>query len=365
MRNAPGEPHPRSVRAWFRLLLERVWHANRGILLGATLIVVTGFGLEWALSLPGLMRDIWYWPSFEFLFLFAWLPLPFALLFGCLAVRDNSGRFLPGLPGWKMAWMRFRAGHFSASRFAGALLAGGAAAVVINAYGSWKRVLPQVAPFSWDARFARWDSLLHGGRQPWEWLQPLLGHPGITTALDAVYFKWLPVFGAVIAWQAWSGRTELRVRFFFSVFFVWIVIGGVLATAFSSAGPCYFEHVVADANPYQNLLRYLDGIAATGFHTRSIQAGLWTAYATNSATPYTGIAAMPSVHVAMPVLYALVGWSHSRLLGTLFALYAATVLVATVHLGWHYAIDGYASGVLVVAWWVLLGKWRSVRGNLL
>jgi hypothetical protein len=358
-----SEPHAASVTIWFRSLFGAVWRANREILLGAALVVAAGFALQVALPIPALMRDLAFRPSFQYLLLFLWLPLPIAILLGRLAVRDDSNNFLPGVRGWRIAWERFRHGQLSSDRCVGAVLAGCAVSLVINTYGSWKRVIPTVAPFSWDARFAKLDLVLHGGSHPWEWLHPVVGRPLITSALDTLYFMWLPVFGVVLAWQAWSGRTQLRARFFLSVFFVWVVIGGGLATMFSSAGPSFYGYLIPGADPYAVLLSYLDSVADADFNTRTMQHALWQAYSTNSASPYMGISAMPSVHVGMPVLYALVGWSYSKVLGTLLALYAVGVLIATVHLSWHYAIDGYVSAILVIAWWWVLGRWRRFRGS--
>jgi uncharacterized membrane protein len=55
------------------------------------------------------------------------------------------------------------------------------------------------------------------------------------------------------------------------------------------------------------------------------------------------------------VLFALVGWRTSRLLGWLFTAYACVILIGSVHLGWHYAVDGYFSiaGALLI--------WAGVR----
>ena len=60
---------------------------------------------------------------------------------------------------------------------------------------------------------------------------------------------------------------------------------------------------------------------------------------------------MPSLHVATPVLFALLGWRTHRWLGVAFTIYAAIVLVGSVHLGWHYAVDGYASIIAVPLIW--------------
>jgi TRAP-type C4-dicarboxylate transport system permease small subunit len=64
---------------------------------------------------------------------------------------------------------------------------------------------------------------------------------------------------------------------------------------------------------------------------------------------------MPSLHVALAVLYPLVGFRVNRWLGVAFVLYAFLILLGSIHLGWHYAIDGYVSAIAVIAIWKLVG----------
>jgi PAP2 superfamily len=71
--------------------------------------------------------------------------------------------------------------------------------------------------------------------------------------------------------------------------------------------------------------------------------------------PVNGISAMPSVHVAVAVLFALAGGRAGRWPGRLFTAYAGIVLLGSVHLGWHYAVDGYVSAAIVAGLWLLSG----------
>ena len=69
---------------------------------------------------------------------------------------------------------------------------------------------------------------------------------------------------------------------------------------------------------------------------------------------------MPSMHNATAVLLALVGWKISRPLGIGLTAFAVLILLGSVHLGWHYAIDGYFALVLALAsWWIsgLISGW--------
>ena len=88
-----------------------------------------------------------------------------------------------------------------------------------------------------------------------------------------------------------------------------------------------------------------------------MQEGLWLRYTGQMpGSPYTGISAMPSIHVAMPLVYALTARATARWLAVAFGLYGLLILLGSVHLGWHYAVDGYVSvGAVLILW-------RSARG---
>ena len=68
-----------------------------------------------------------------------------------------------------------------------------------------------------------------------------------------------------------------------------------------------------------------------------------------------GISAMPSVHNALAILYCLTTFAINRKLGILFGLYAFAIWIGSIHLGWHYAVDGVASLILMIGLWKLTG----------
>ena len=87
-----------------------------------------------------------------------------------------------------------------------------------------------------------------------------------------------------------------------------------------------------------------------------IMDALWKAYETGDGV-VNGISAMPSMHVGTSVLFALLGFaSGKRWVGWLLAGFAALIMIGSVHLGWHYAIDGYAGALVAVFGWWAAGK---------
>ena len=274
-----------------------------------------------------------------------------SLLRARLRVRAADGSRVSGRRGWAEAWRTQRRGPLSARRLGGFLLVLIALPLFARAFIGWKAAIPSLNPFAWDPQFAAWDAALHGGAQPWEVLQPLLGRPPVTRLLDAVYLMWHLVLVGVVVWQAWNPDRRARLQFLLAFVLAWILLGTVLATVLSSAGPCYYAQVAGQPDPYAGLFRYLHSVDAhTPLGNLQAQQWLWDNY--RSGVENVSISAMPSMHVALPLLYVLASLRRPALaLG--FAVYGLLILVASVHLGWHYAIDGYASVLAVpVIWWL-------------
>jgi hypothetical protein len=240
---------------------------------------------------------------------------------------------------------------------AGMLLFGGTFTVI-------KTSIPYFTPFAWDVTFEQWDRWLHGGVAPWQLLQPLLGRPQITHALDWLYDLWFYILSLIWAWQAFSLRDHrLRRQFFFTVLVGWILIGNVAAMLLSSAGPCFFGKITGLPDPYDPLMSYLlDADRVQPIFAVGAQQILWQAYTLQALTVGAGISAMPSMHVALAALFALVCWRVRRWLGIVMTIYALIVMVSSVHLAWHYAVDGYFGAVGMIAIWWIVGR-ALARGD--
>jgi PAP2 superfamily len=224
-----------------------------------------------------------------------------------------------------------------------------------STFNSLKQTLDDVRGFPWDVTLARADAWLHGGRQPWEWLQPLVGHLAVMRWVDRVYMAWFPVLLVFLLWVAWTPDRALRQRTLVAALLTWIVCGVLLAFVFPSAGPCYYGAVTGMAiDPFAPLMAQLRAHEAQGFLFATFnQRGLWAASQQDVWLPFGGISAMPSLHVGMAVLMALVIRARGRLIGGLAWLYAIAVHVGAVALGWHYAVDGYLAGACAFALWRL------------
>jgi membrane-associated phospholipid phosphatase len=208
------------------------------------------------------------------------------------------------------------------------------------------------------------DRALHFGVDPWRLLQSVLGFDNVTFALNMFYNFWfLALFGCFM-WFGFATRASVnRTQFFLAYMLTWLIGGGLLALVFSSAGPVYFGKLGLSPDPFAELMTYLYGV-----HERipiwalKTQEILWDGY-TGKTAPI-GISAFPSMHNASTLLFALAAWNRSRGLGIAFAIYSVIILVGSVHLGWHYAVDGYAGLALAaVCWWVagFIARWHHAR----
>lgn len=231
-----------------------------------------------------------------------------------------------------------------------------------STFGSLKRLIPHIQPFAWDERFWRIDRALHGGVDPWRLLQPLLGSPEATLFINVLYNAWMIVMLLTILWQACSGRRRARAQFFVTMLLMWMIPGTLMATALSSVGPCFYGKVVPGPDPFADQLAWLANIHTQHYTLWAVEVQdmLWQSYSTDTVQTVSGISAMPSLHVASSVLMALAGWQAGRRLGWAYTVFLAFIQVGSVHLAWHYAIDGYVGGVVTFALWHAVG-WTMRR----
>lgn len=232
--------------------------------------------------------------------------------------------------------------------------------VFAASFGLIKSSLPLIHPFSWDERLAGVDQLLHGGVQPWIWLQDVLGHPFITSAINQAYHFWFFLVFGVLYWMAFAvEQRQLRMQFLLAFVMSWVLLGNVLALCLSSAGPCYYALVTNAPNPYSGLLQYLNHASEqAAVPALAMQDLLWHDYMRVSVSSAYGISAMPSMHVASAALLALLGWRLHPAAGVALTIFFAIILVGSVHLAWHYAVDGYVAALGATLIWILSG-WIS------
>lgn len=213
-----------------------------------------------------------------------------------------------------------------------------------------KDLIPLIKPFSWDPFFASLDRALHGGVDPWTLLFAVTGTPAITTAINAAYHLWLMLAYFMIFVACFNVSRHAKHRtYLVSDVLCWVIGGNILATLFSSVGPVYYE-AFGYGTDFVPLMETLYGFnEISPVWALELQEMLLHGYQTDG--PVRGISAMPSMHVASTVTMTLYAYSVSRRLGWLMTGFAALILIGSVQLGWHYAIDGYVSILLSLGCW--------------
>jgi hypothetical protein len=192
----------------------------------------------------------------------------------------------------------------------------------------------------------------------------------VTSLLSYVYHAWiLLVYVGGIYFAFFVRDRVLRAQYFIARLAIWTVLGRVAATLFASVGPCFVGPILGD-HTFDAQMAYLHH-ADERYHVLvlPVQQLLLGWHQLHSHDFAGGISAMPSMHVAMALLTALAVWPLSKPVGALAYALVVVILLGSVHLAYHYAVDGLASLAGTWALWVLSGMWarrivaRNVRGE--
>jgi hypothetical protein len=247
----------------------------------------------------------------------------------------------------------------------------------VSAFIFFKENIPAINPFAWDVALAETDRMLHGGFYPHEIIAPLFNFPAVTAFINFNYQLWFVMVMAIWLWQGAAAQESfLRQRYLLSFILMWFFGTCVFGVIFSSVGPCFYGLLMPDAtDPYASLMAYLRGANETyPVHSLGVMDDLWSSYIKGDGL-IAGISAMPSMHVASSVSFIFIAKAAGKpILARFFMLFAALIMIGSVHLGWHYAIDGYVGALIAYLSWKASGylvHWERRRrgvddnGNLL
>lgn len=295
-------------------------------------------------------------------------------LFCCYALWYIYHSRIARTPGFReTAWRRVRATYLTRERILLALPPLLLWPVLASGFSFLKSIMPLVQPFYLDPALVEIDRALHFGVDPWRLLAPLLNHAPVTFAINGVYMLWIIVFNAVLVLQCGAaGNRKLRLQFLVTMALAWTLVGNLAATLMSSAGPCYYHLVVDGPNPFTPLMTYLhsvsEGMRFTLLDAEHhvpltsvlLQDVLWQSQMVGDHGIAKGISAAPSMHVASTWIIFQLCLARGRRAALFGGAFLLAILVGSVHLGWHYATDGYTAIILSAAIWWAVGRFLDV-----
>lgn len=315
-------------------------------------------------SLSAYFRFSLAYLVFALVVAYAFAPVDAELLYGGLAATLNYARVLAkalalvlpliiGLAvytGWGM--MRARIGS--------ALYAAAATIVLQCGFSILKSSIPFIVPFWADPYLETADEWLLG-QQAWRLLDVTL--PGWTAgALHVIYLVvWTVLAFATPTVIALTDEDRPRVgRAILLYLFCWIFLGNILATIFASVGPV-FHDAVYGGDRYADLATALGHPDRLGDMVAATQAYLLGAYQSRSMAFGSGISAFPSIHVAIATMVALYAIERFPALMPVGVAYVLVTFFLSIWTGYHYALDGYASILLIFVAWVALRRFGPLR----
>ncbi len=232
-------------------------------------------------------------------------------------------------------------------------------ALLMASYNAFKQMILVKFPFRYDALFTQADQMLFLGHEPWRVVHQFL--PGIETAhvIDLLYHGWYAPMslGVIIcAWMPFS-TYRLRTQYLLTYLGVWIGMGCFVAAAFPAAGPVFVPLLVDQHSSFAELTNSLKAMQPMiEFRALSLQQMLLESYGSNKLAVGAGISALPSVHNGLAILFSLAVFKLNKVAGYVMAAYAFMIWLGSIYLGWHYAIDGIVSLILIIPLWHYSGK---------
>jgi len=248
--------------------------------------------------------------------------------------------------------------------------------VLLSFFGSIKSLIQFINPYYLDQPLVSLDRFIHFGFNPWEITHALFGSVTATVAIDLMYQLWFVALMGYTSWMILNYKLGVtRAKFLVCYVLTWTILGSVLAVMLAAVGPCFYEPILGSSGVYEPLMSRLHEISEIrkgwdgdhGLYAMKNQATVVGYFTDNTIGIGSGITAMPSMHVSFAMLLFLSTRELNKKAGYITLIYLFFVQVGSVHLGWHYAVDGYISMILTWILWRLSG-WivnRYQRSNFL
>lgn len=239
-------------------------------------------------------------------------------------------------------------------------LAIGASVFIHAGFTILKNTMSFITPYFADPFFASVDRVLHFGIDPWviaHWIGDYL--PTNLMIYSYLTIWALPAFALPVIIALTDGDRARMVRTLTLYAVAWVFVGNVLAFSGLSVGPVYFDQLLG-GDQFAGLTVALVESGVTASSIGTTQQALWEIYSGQSALIGSGISAFPSVHVAIATVAAIYMCERSKWLVPLAAMFLFFTFYLSVFTGYHYAVDGYVSMIVIFGLWWLLKRRNNV-----
>ncbi|WP_170063329.1 phosphatase PAP2 family protein [Albidovulum inexpectatum] len=230
-----------------------------------------------------------------------------------------------------------------------------------TAFSMTKTLIPSIVPFYADPILASVDEWLHGGESAWQLAHRWAAGIDMTRFVPVYLHVWTIPAVALPLTIALTDTDERRIGRFLSLYVLcWIGLGNLLALAGSSVGPVFYDSAYG-TDRFGHLAAALEDTGMTSSLIGMTQYYLWDSYVTGNLAFGSGISAFPSVHVGVATVTALYLFERNKVLVLPGILFLAAIMFLSVYSGYHYAIDGYVSIIMIVGAWAYLVRARENR----
>lgn len=239
-------------------------------------------------------------------------------------------------------------------------LAIGASVFIHAGFTILKNTMSFITPYFADPFFANVDRVLHFGVDPWviaHWIGDYL--PTNLMIYSYLTIWALPAFALPVIIALTDDDRARMVRTLTLYAVAWVFVGNVLAFSGLSVGPVYFDRLLG-GDQFAGLTVALVESGVTASSIGTTQRALWEIYSGQSALIGSGISAFPSVHVAIATVAAIYMCERSKWLVPLAAMFLFFTFYLSVFTGYHYAVDGYVSMIVIFGLWWLLKRRNNV-----
>ena len=212
--------------------------------------------------------------------------------------------------------------------------------------------------YDWDPLFIAWDRAFFLGHDPWEISHSLFSSANATRIIDHLYHgAFMPMIVGYLFCVALHDKPALRYTYMLCYLGGFVLVGMLMAAWLSSAGPIYDGQIYGDGQTFAPLIDRLAAQSAEMPQIRAVrlQDYLLRIHETDGVGFGSGISAMPSMHIVLVLIWMFAAWHIHKVIGLVMAAYTAIIWIGSVHLGWHYFVDGLVSLVVIWALWRVVG----------